>query len=196
MIAPVREWQMGREEEIAYAREHGIPVKGGTEVSRPTRSTTTSGDAPRRAARSRTSRRRRPTTSSSSSPARGRARRAAAAVGSGFEAGCRCRSTASGSGSVELIERAGEIGAAARGRDRRPHRGPDRRPQGPRPLRGAGGGDRARPPTASSRSSSRRSTRTTSSTRSTTSGHTSATPGLWLEPLRSDLDAYMDSANE
>jgi argininosuccinate synthase len=31
VIAPVREWQMGREEEIAYAREHGIPVKGGTE---------------------------------------------------------------------------------------------------------------------------------------------------------------------
>src|SRR5687768_3509152 len=32
IIAPVRGWQMGREEEIAYAREHGIPVKGGTEV--------------------------------------------------------------------------------------------------------------------------------------------------------------------
>jgi argininosuccinate synthase len=31
VIAPVRSWQMGREEEIAYAREHGIPVKGGTE---------------------------------------------------------------------------------------------------------------------------------------------------------------------
>jgi argininosuccinate synthase len=31
VIAPVRAWQMGREEEIAYAREHGIPVKGGTE---------------------------------------------------------------------------------------------------------------------------------------------------------------------
>jgi argininosuccinate synthase len=31
IIAPVRGWQMGREEEIAYAREHGIPVKGGTE---------------------------------------------------------------------------------------------------------------------------------------------------------------------
>jgi argininosuccinate synthase len=30
-IAPVRTWAMGREEEIAYAREHGIPVKGGTE---------------------------------------------------------------------------------------------------------------------------------------------------------------------
>ena len=32
-IAPVRSWEMGREEEIAYAREHGIPVKGGTEVT-------------------------------------------------------------------------------------------------------------------------------------------------------------------
>jgi argininosuccinate synthase len=30
VIAPVRTWQMGREEEIAYARKHGIPVKGGT----------------------------------------------------------------------------------------------------------------------------------------------------------------------
>ncbi len=33
VIAPVREWRMGREEEIEYAREHGIPVKGGTEVA-------------------------------------------------------------------------------------------------------------------------------------------------------------------
>jgi argininosuccinate synthase len=32
IIAPVRGWQMGREEEITYAREHGIPVKGGTEA--------------------------------------------------------------------------------------------------------------------------------------------------------------------
>jgi argininosuccinate synthase len=36
-IAPVRSWQMGREEEIAYAREHGIPIKShptqGTEVA-------------------------------------------------------------------------------------------------------------------------------------------------------------------
>ena len=32
IIAPVRGWQMGREEEIAYARKHGIPVKGGTEA--------------------------------------------------------------------------------------------------------------------------------------------------------------------
>ena len=33
VIAPVRSWLMGREEEIEYAREHGIPVKGGTEVA-------------------------------------------------------------------------------------------------------------------------------------------------------------------
>ena len=33
VIAPVRGWAMGREEEIAYAREHGIPVKGGTETA-------------------------------------------------------------------------------------------------------------------------------------------------------------------
>jgi argininosuccinate synthase len=33
VIAPVRSWRMGREEEVAYARQHGIPVKGGTEVA-------------------------------------------------------------------------------------------------------------------------------------------------------------------
>src|ERR1700728_3237598 len=33
VIAPVRSWAMGREEELAYAREHGIPVKGGSEVA-------------------------------------------------------------------------------------------------------------------------------------------------------------------
>ncbi|MCX6387726.1 MAG: argininosuccinate synthase, partial [Solirubrobacterales bacterium] len=33
VIAPVRSWAMGREEEIEYARQHSIPVKGGTEVA-------------------------------------------------------------------------------------------------------------------------------------------------------------------
>jgi argininosuccinate synthase len=33
VIAPVRSWEMGREEELAYAREHGIPVKGGMEMT-------------------------------------------------------------------------------------------------------------------------------------------------------------------
>ena len=32
VIAPVRSWKMGRDEEVAYARENGIPVKGGSEV--------------------------------------------------------------------------------------------------------------------------------------------------------------------
>ncbi len=31
VIAPVRTWAMGRDEEVAYARQHGIPVKGGSE---------------------------------------------------------------------------------------------------------------------------------------------------------------------
>src|ERR671938_519435 len=33
VIAPVRSWAMGRDEEIAYARKHGIPVRGGTEAA-------------------------------------------------------------------------------------------------------------------------------------------------------------------
>jgi argininosuccinate synthase len=33
VIAPVRGWQMGREEEVEYARTHGIPIKGGTEFA-------------------------------------------------------------------------------------------------------------------------------------------------------------------
>ncbi len=31
LIAPVRGWRMGREEELAYAREHGIPLRGAKE---------------------------------------------------------------------------------------------------------------------------------------------------------------------
>src|SRR5881227_783955 len=33
VIAPVRSWRMGRDEEIDYARRNGIPVKGGTEAA-------------------------------------------------------------------------------------------------------------------------------------------------------------------
>ena len=33
VLAPVREWKMGRDEEIAYAREHGIPISGGTSAA-------------------------------------------------------------------------------------------------------------------------------------------------------------------
>ncbi len=31
VVAPIREWQMGRDEEIAYAKEHGIPVSSTVE---------------------------------------------------------------------------------------------------------------------------------------------------------------------
>ena len=96
IIAPVRGWQMGREEEIEYAREHGIPVKGGTET--PPYSIDDNLWAARpRAGRSRTWRSRRPTTSSSSSHAP-RRRRTSPRTSVGFEAACRWRSTASGSG--------------------------------------------------------------------------------------------------
>ena len=33
VLAPVRDWQLGREEELAYAREHGIPLKGGVSAA-------------------------------------------------------------------------------------------------------------------------------------------------------------------
>ena len=33
MIAPVRAWQIGREEELEYCRQNGIPLKGGTSES-------------------------------------------------------------------------------------------------------------------------------------------------------------------
>src|SRR5689334_19066242 len=35
VLAPVREWKMGRDEEIAYAREHNIPIKGANEAAAP-----------------------------------------------------------------------------------------------------------------------------------------------------------------
>ncbi len=35
VLAPVREWKMGREEEIAYAREYRIPIKGANEAAAP-----------------------------------------------------------------------------------------------------------------------------------------------------------------
>ena len=154
---------MGREEEIAYAREHGIPVKGGTEIAalldrRQPLGALLGGGRDRGPRRSR-----RPTTSSSSSRRPRRRPTSRSWSRSASSAGCPVSLDGEELGLVELIDRVAEIGAPPRGRHRRPHRGPDRRAQGPRPLRGAGRGDHPRPPTGSSRSSSRRSTRTTSS---------------------------------
>ena len=98
VIAPVRSWQMGREEEIAYAREHGIPLKQRHRGGRPTRSTTTSGGAPRRGAGSRTSTTPPRTTSSSSSPAPRRRPTSRRRSSSASRGACPSASTASASG--------------------------------------------------------------------------------------------------
>jgi len=110
VIAPVREWAMGREEEIAYAREHGIPSRGAPR-SCPTRSMTTSGPLLRgpldRGPRPRPRRGRLP---ARHAPASG-ARRASA-----DRARVRGGPAVSLDGErlplAALIERAGEIGAA------------------------------------------------------------------------------------
>ena len=195
MLAPVREWKMGRDEEIAYAREHGIPIKGGTEAPPYSIDDNLWG----RSSEGRTIEDLSEPTPDDVFQLVTRPEEAPdepELVRIGFEAGA----PVSIDGERARAGRADRAGGRARrpprGRDRRPHRGPDRRAQGPRHLRGARGGDPARRPTASSRSSSRRSTRTTSSARSRTSWAYLCYAGLWHEPLRADLDAYMDSANE
>ena len=194
VLAPVREWRMGREEEIAYAREHRIPVSGGTEkppysiddnlwgrsseggaiedIDEPTpddvfQLVTRPEEAP-------------------DEPE---------LVRIGFEAGRPVSVDGRDLELVDLIDRVSDLGrrhgvgivdhledriVGLKVRDSTRFR----------PRRSSS------PPTRTSRSSSRRSTRTTSSRRST--GHWAylCYAGLWHEPLRSDLDAYMESANE
>ena len=98
VIAPVREWRMGREEEIAYAREHGIPVKGGTEAPPYSIDDNLWGRSSEGGAiedlDAAAARRRLP----ARHPARGGARRAASWSGSASRPGARSRSTASSSG--------------------------------------------------------------------------------------------------
>ena len=172
IIAPVRGWQMGREQEIAYAREHGIPVKGGTEPPYSIddnlwgRSSEGGDRGPRGAA---ARRRLQPRDASGGRSGRARGR------------GGRLRARLPGVAQRRVAGARGAAGAGrrdrrpARRRDRGPHRGPDRRPEGARPLRGSGRGDRP-DRTRSSRSSSGRSTRTTSS-HLDDHGPTSSTPG-------------------
>ena len=144
-IAPVRSWAMGRDEEIAYARDNGIPVKGGTEVAPYSIDDNLWGrssegrwiedldhapeddvfqlvgrpeDAPDEA---------QIVTARLRGGAAGVDRRRAARSGRPDRTG-------------------GRAGDQARLRHRRPHRGPDRRAEGARHLRGAcGGADPARP---------------------------------------------------
>jgi hypothetical protein len=129
VIAPVREWAMGREEEIAYAREHGIPVKGGVEVVPYSIDDNLWG----RSSEGRWIEDLEPRARGGRLPARHaaapRARRAGADRAASSSAGCRSRSTASaGAGRADRARRGDR--RPPRRRDHRPHRGPHRRPEG------------------------------------------------------------------
>ena len=101
---------MGREEEIAYAREHGIPVKGGTEVSpvldrRQPLGPLLGGPGDRGPRRGAPGRR-----LPARHPARGRAGRAAGRQRSDSSAAGPVSLDGEQLGLVELLERAAEIG--------------------------------------------------------------------------------------
>ena len=176
IIAPVRSWQMGREEEIAYAREHGIPIKGGTEappysvddniwgrsseggpiedLSEPPRDDVWETVTPPERA--------------PDEPRDDRDR-----LRGGLPGVARRRAPRAG-GADPALRRDRR---PPRRRHRGPHRGPHRRAEGARHLRGARRPRSSSPRTRSSRSWSARSTRTTSSPTSTATGRTSCTRG-------------------
>ena len=145
VIAPVRSWQMGREEEIAYAREHGIPLKGGTEAvpysiddnlwgrSSEGRWIEDLEHAPDDDVFQLVTR----PEEAPDEPEQ---------IELGFERGLPVSLDGERLGLVELIERDGRDRRPPRGRDRRPHRGPHRGPEGARHLRGPRRHDPARRP--------------------------------------------------
>ena len=193
-IAPVRSWQMGREEEIAYAREHGIPVKGGTEVAalldRRQPLGPLLGGALDRGPRPRARGRRLP----AGHPARGGARRGRDGDGRVRGRRARSRSTASGSGWSSCSNappRSAAATGSASSTTSRTASSASRCATSTRCRRRRS----CSPPTRSWRSWSARSTRTSSSRAWTASWAYLVYAGLWWEPLRTDLDAYMDAVN-
>ncbi len=194
VIAPVRSWQMGREEEIAYAREHGIPSKA-VPRRRPTRSTTTSGAAPRRAAGSRISPTRPRTTSSSSSRRPERAPDEPETVSIEFERGVPVALNGERLELVALLEAAAEI-AARHGVGIVDHI-EDR-------IVGLKVRDIYEAPAAALILPAHQELEKLVCTihQNQFKGQLDRQwaylvyAGLWWEPLRGDLDAYMDSVNE
>ena len=194
MIAPVRQWRMGREEEIRYAREHGIPVKGGTEIvpysiddnlwgrSSEGRWIEELDHAPEDDVFQLVTR---------PEQAPDEAELLSVSIRGGRPGGAERRAA-----------RAGRPDRAAAGswrpprrRDRRSHRGPNRRPEGPRHLRGARRDDpAARPPGARTACGTIHQNQLKPMLDQRWAYLVYA--GLWLEPLREDLDAYMDAANQ
>ena len=148
VIAPVRSWRMGRDEEAAYAREHGIPVKGGAEVapysiddnlwgrSSEGRWIEDLGHAPEDDVFQLVTR---PELAPDEPEI----------VEVEFERGVPGGAQRRADGAGRADRARGGDRRSPRRRDRRPHRGSDRGAQGPRHLRGPGRGDpAARPPGA------------------------------------------------
>jgi argininosuccinate synthase len=194
ILAPVREWQMGREEEIEYAREHGIPIKGGSEVSPYSIDDNLWG-------RSSEGREIEDLDSPPADEVFQLVTRPEEApdepetITVGFEAGCPVSLSGESLGLVELIERAGEIGAR-HGVGIVDHI-EDR-------VVGLKVRDVYEVPAAAILMTAHADLEKLVSTIHQNNykrgleerwGYL-AYAGLWLEPLRSDLDAFMDSANE
>ncbi|MBM3666200.1 MAG: argininosuccinate synthase [Actinobacteria bacterium] len=193
VIAPVRDWRMGREEEIAYAREHGIPLKGGTEVSPYSIDDNLWG----RSSEGRT-------IEDLSQPPPDdvfqlvtppeRAEAEPQLLRVGFEQGCPVSLDGEQLGLVELIERAAEIGA---------RHGVGIVDQIEDRIVGLKVRDLYEAPAAAIIMSAHRELEKLVSTihqnnfKGALEGHWAylCYAGLWLEPLRADLDAYMDSVN-
>jgi argininosuccinate synthase len=194
IIAPVREWKMGREEEIAYARDHAIPIKGGTEVSPYSIDDNLWG----RSSEGRT------IEDLSQPPADDIFRLVTRPeeapddpqlVSVGFEAGCPVSIDGERLELVDLIERAGEIGAR-HGVGIVDHI-EDR-------IVGLKVRDIYEVPAAAIILAAHRELEKLVSTIHQNNFKRTLEDrwaylcyaGLWLEPLRTDLDAYMESANE
>ncbi len=194
IIAPVREWKMGREEEIAYARDNAIPIKGGTEVSPYSiddnlwgRSSEGRADrGSERAAGRRHLSARNPSRACPDEPQ---------LVRVGFEAGCPVSIDGERLELVDLIERAGEIGGR-HGVGIVDHI-EDR-------IVGLKVRDIYEVPAAAILLAAHRELEKLVSTIHQNNFKRTLEDrwaylcyaGLWIEPLRHDLDAYMDSANE
>jgi argininosuccinate synthase len=194
VIAPVRAWQMGREEEIAYAREHGIPLKGGSEVSPYSIDDNLWG---------RSSEGRAIEDLEQPPPedvfqlvtAPERAPDEAQLLRVGFERGCPVSLDGERLGLVELIDRASEIGG---------RHGVGIVDQIEDRIVGLKVRDLYEVPAAAILMSAHRELERLVCTihqnnfKGALESHWAhlCYAGLWLEPLRLDLDAYMDSVNE
>ena len=194
VIAPVRSWAMGRDEEIAYARKHGIPVKGGTEsapysIDDNLWGRSSEGKWIEDLSHAPDDDVFQLVTRPELAPDEAQVVEVDVRGGRAGRAGRR----AAGAGRADRARRRDRH--APRRRDRRPHRGPDRRAEGARHLRGAGRGDPAEGAPGARAPRAARSTRTSSSPALDQKWAYLVYAGLWWEPLREDIEAYVDHVN-